>query len=69
MDSKTILEIRPLLRSFFPVAWLGHLGLGLTYGLMGPAQPYLARYTTKYLICRYTYCGYLCMILIKSILR
>ena len=43
MDSKTILELRPLLKSFFPVAWLGHLGLGLTYGLMGPAQPYLAR--------------------------
>ena len=43
MDSKTILELRPLLKTFFPVAWLGHLGLGLTYGLMGPAQPYLAR--------------------------
>ena len=43
MDSKTILELRPLLKTFFPVAWLGHMGLGLTYGLMGPAQPYLAR--------------------------
>jgi hypothetical protein len=31
------------LKSFFPVAWLGHLGLGLSMGIMGPVQPYLAR--------------------------
>ena len=36
-------EIKNLLLTFFPIAWMGHLGLGLTYGLMGPAQPYLAR--------------------------
>ena len=43
MEEKTLLELKALLWSFFPVAWMGHLGLGLTYGLMGPAQPYLAR--------------------------
>eukprot|EP00093_Oithona_nana_P006502 06502.XXX_221286_219158_1 [CDS] Oithona nana genome sequencing. len=42
MEEKTLLELKALLWSFFPVAWMGHLGLGLTYGLMGPAQPYLA---------------------------
>ena len=41
---KIALELKPLLKTFFPFAWMGHLGLGLTYGLMGPAQPYLARY-------------------------
>ena len=40
---KNYLELKPLLKTFFPIAWMGHLGLGLTYGLMGPAQPYLAK--------------------------
>ena len=43
-SEKLCLEIKRLLLTFFPIAWMGHLGLGLTYGLMGPAQPYLARY-------------------------
>ena len=47
MEEKTLLELKALLWTFFPVAWMGHLGLGLTYGLMGPAQPYLARYRKK----------------------
>ena len=42
-SEKLCLEIKRLLLTFFPIAWMGHLGLGLTYGLMGPAQPYLAR--------------------------
>ena len=36
--------IRRLLYTYFPVAWIGHFSIGLTYGFMGPAQPYLARY-------------------------
>ena len=36
--------IRRLLCTYFPVAWIGHFSIGLTYGFMGPAQPYLARY-------------------------
>ena len=40
---KNYMELKPLFWTFFPVAWLGHIGIGLTYGLMGPAQPYLAR--------------------------
>ena len=42
-SEKLGLETKHLLLTFFPIAWMGHLGLGLTYGLMGPAQPYLAR--------------------------
>ena len=42
-SEKLCLEVKNLLLTFFPIAWMGHLGLGLTYGLMGPAQPYLAR--------------------------
>ena len=32
-----------LMATFFPLVWMGHIGLGLMYGLMGPAQPYLAK--------------------------
>lgn len=39
---KQILELKRLLKNFFPVAWMGHIGIGLTYGMMGPAQPFLA---------------------------
>ena len=37
------LTVKPLLATFFPLVWMGHAGLGLSYGLMGPAQPYLAK--------------------------
>ena len=36
--------IRPLLTTVLPLLWLGRIGVGLSYGLMGPIQPYLARY-------------------------
>ena len=35
--------VKPLLITFFPFVWMGHVGLGLMYGLMGPAQPYIAK--------------------------
>ena len=35
--------VKSLLKVFFPLAWMGHIGLGLMYGMMGPARPYLAR--------------------------
>jgi len=28
---------------FFPLAWAGHVGLGMALGLFGPTQPYLAK--------------------------
>merc|ERR1719351_676543 len=28
---------------FFPMAWLGHVGIGLALGVFGPTQPYLAK--------------------------
>ena len=43
-ESPLFLVIKPLISSFFPLVWMGHIGLGLMYGLMGPAQPYLAKY-------------------------
>jgi len=30
-------------RIFLPLAWSGHIGLGLALGIFGPTQPYLAR--------------------------
>merc|ERR1712226_1423832 len=30
-------------RIFLPLAWPGHIGLGLALGIFGPTQPYLAR--------------------------
>ena len=35
--------IKPLIATFFPFVWMGHAGLGLMYGLLGPAQPYIAK--------------------------
>ena len=29
--------------AFFPLAWLGHIGIGLALGVFGPTQPYLAK--------------------------
>ena len=43
-ESTLFLVIKPLISNFFPLVWMGHIGLGLMYGLMGPAQPYLAKY-------------------------
>ena len=43
-ESTLFLVIKPLISTFFPLVWMGHIGLGLMYGLMGPAQPYLAKY-------------------------
>ena len=43
-ESPLFLVIKPLISSFFPLVWMGHIGLGLMYGFMGPAQPYLAKY-------------------------
>ena len=37
-------DLKLLLTSFFPLAWIGHISLGLNYGLMGTARPYLAKY-------------------------
>ena len=37
-------DVRRLLKYFFPIAWIGHVSLGLNYGIMGPARPYLARF-------------------------
>ena len=34
---------RPWLYVYLPVAWAGHLCLGLAIGVLGPLQPYLAR--------------------------
>ena len=34
---------RDLAFKYFPVAWLGHFSLGMTYGFLGPIQPFLAR--------------------------
>ena len=28
---------------FLPLAWSGHVGLGLALGVFGPTQPYLAK--------------------------
>jgi len=35
-------DVKRLLKFFFPWAWMGHISLGLNYGIMGPARPYLA---------------------------
>ena len=43
-ESTLFLVIKPLVSTFFPLVWMGHIGLGLMYGFMGPAQPYLAKY-------------------------
>ena len=37
------LATRPWLYVYLPVAWAGHLCLGLAIGVLGPLQPYLAR--------------------------
>ena len=37
-------DVKRLLKYFFPIAWIGHISLGLNYGIMGPARPYLARF-------------------------
>ena len=41
--SSLFIIIKPLLVTFFPFVWMGHTGLGLMYGLLGPAQPYIAK--------------------------
>ena len=43
-ESTLFSVIKPLISTFFPLVWMGHIGLGLMYGFMGPAQPYLAKY-------------------------
>ena len=32
---------------FFPLAWSGHIGIGLALGIFGPTQPYLAKNVSK----------------------
>ena len=46
-------SIRPLLTTVLPLLWLGRIGVGLSYGLMGPIQPYLARY----ILLGFTFCS------------
>ena len=41
-------DVKRLLKYFFPIAWIGHISLGLNYGIMGPARPYLARFKDYY---------------------
>ena len=44
MENTSLLKsIKPLLTNILPLLWLGRFGVGLSYGLMGPIQPYLAR--------------------------
>ena len=40
---KILSRIRPILTTLMPLLWLGHIGLGMIYGFMGPSQPYLAK--------------------------
>ena len=44
METSTFKSVRPILTTVLPLLWLGRVGVGLSYGLMGPIQPYLARY-------------------------
>lgn len=46
MDSEqnsTITSNKKWFLLFFPLAWFGHVGLGLALGVFGPTQPYLAK--------------------------
>ena len=38
------------LSAYLPVAWAGHMCLGLAMGILGPTQPYLAlQVNTQYI--------------------
>jgi len=45
MEKEKVMEEKEKLfcRIFLPLAWSGHIGLGLALGIFGPTQPYLAR--------------------------